>query len=59
MFQVNSDSRHIVIPGARSMNTVAMRLTAVMIEDALVSSTPMIHRSTPGPGDATAPLKGA
>jgi hypothetical protein len=50
MFQVNSGSRHMVIPGARSMNTVAMRLIPVRIDDVLTARIPMIHMSVPGPG---------
>src|SRR5690348_9516384 len=59
MFHVNSGIRHIVMPGARSMNTVAIRFTAVMIEAMLVSSTPMIHMSMPGPGLPVGPDSGA
>src|SRR6266496_2600088 len=50
MFQQNKDSRHMVMPGARSRNVVAIRLTAVMIEDTLVRRIPMIHMSGPAPG---------
>src|SRR5436190_2042720 len=49
MFQVNTGTRHIVIPGARSMNTVAMMLTAVMMLEADVSNRPMSTMSRPVP----------
>src|SRR5256885_4467507 len=49
MFQVKMGTRHIVMPGARSMNTVAMMLTAVMMLEADVSNKPMITMSMPVP----------
>src|SRR5947207_13048697 len=49
MFHVNRGTRHIVMPGARSMNTVAMMLTAVMMLEAEVRKSPMMTMSMPGP----------
>jgi len=40
----------MVMPGARSMKIVAIRLIAVRIDDVLTIRIPMIHMSAPGPG---------
>ena len=47
--QVKIGIRHIVIPGARKMNTVVARLTAVRIVASLARSTPTIQKSWPRP----------
>ena len=51
MFQVKIGIRNMVIPGARRQKTVVMRFTAVRIEATPVTTTPMIHRSAPDPGE--------
>ena len=51
MFQVKIGMRNMVMPGARRQSTVVMMLTAVRTVATPVSSTPMIHRSAPAPGE--------
>ncbi len=48
--QVNSGIRNIVIPGARMVRMVAMKLTAPRIVPNPVSASPNTHKSPPRPG---------
>jgi hypothetical protein len=50
MSQQKTGIRHMIIPGARYNTVVAIRLIAVMMEEALTISTPTIHKSIPEPG---------
>lgn len=50
MAQVNSGSRHIVIPGARRVITVVIRLTDPRMVPMPESTRPMIHAFAPTPG---------
>ena len=48
--QVNSGSRHIVMPGARSVMIVVMKLTAPRMVPNPPSVSPSAHRSPASPG---------
>ena len=50
MFQVKIGSRNIVMPGARSVMIVVMKLTAPRIVPSPETTRPMIQRSAPTPG---------
>src|SRR5690625_5631625 len=52
MFQENTGSRNIVIPGARMVSTVVMRLTEPRIVPNPVNARPITHRSPPAPGES-------
>src|ERR1700685_1787298 len=47
--QVKIGSRHIVIPGARKMNAVVTKLSAVMIDATETIARPTIQKSWPSP----------
>ncbi len=47
--QVKIGRRHIVIPGARKMNVVVTKLSAVMIDATETSAKPTIQKSWPSP----------
>ena len=51
MFQVKIGIRNIVMPGARMLKIVVMKLTAPRIVPKPASARPMIHRSPPSPGE--------
>ena len=53
MFQVKIGMRNIVMPGARMVDTVATRLTAVSTPDTPSRAMPTIQRSPPRPGERT------
>jgi hypothetical protein len=46
--------RHMVIPGARRHTTVVIMLTAARMVPRPDSTSPMIHRSPPTPGEYVA-----
>ena len=59
MFQVKIGIRNIVMPGARIVMMVVMKLTAPRMVPKPDSASPMIHMSAPMPGERTALLSGA
>ncbi len=59
MFQVNTGIRNIVMPGARRVMIVVMKLTAPRMVPKPASASPMIHISAPMPGERTIELSGA
>ncbi len=58
-FQVKIGIRNIVIPGARRVEIVAMKLTALSVVDTPVTTSPITHRSPPAPGEWRALFSGA
>ena len=58
MFQVKIGIRNIVIPGARSVITVVTMLTPPRIVPRPDRARPMIHRSSPTPGEFTKSFSG-
>jgi hypothetical protein len=59
MFQVKIGIRNIVMPGARSVMIVVMKLTAPRIVPRPEISRPTIHRSAPTCGERMTSLSGA
>ena len=59
MFQVKIGIRNIVMPGARMVKTVVMKLTPPRMVPRPDSARPMIHRSAPAPGEWITSLSGA
>jgi hypothetical protein len=59
MFQLKIGIRNMVMPGARMVNTVVMKLTPPRIVPSPDSARPMIHRSAPAPGEWMTSLSGA
>ena len=57
-FHVRIGIRNMVMPGARSMDTVVITLTAPSVPDVPVRMTEMIHRSAPSPGEPSGPDSG-
>ena len=57
--QVNSGSRNMVIPGARIVRIVVMKLTAPRMVPKPPRASPKTHRSPPMPGLLTALERGA
>ena len=57
-FQVRIGMRNMVMPGARSIVTVVMMLTALSVPDVPVRTTATIHRSAPRPGEPPGPDSG-
>src|SRR6266511_6234859 len=55
MVQQNMGSRNMVMPGARMLKIVVMKLTAPRIEEVPTSSSPSTHRSAPTPIPPAAP----
>jgi hypothetical protein len=57
-FQVKIGIRNMVMPGARMHKIVAMKLTPLRIVPSPDSTSPMIHKSPPLPGEYTALVSG-
>ena len=57
--QVNTGMRISVMPGARMLSTVTVRLMALTSDAVPVMSRPMAKKSTPWVGEKTTPLLGA
>ena len=51
MFQVKIGMRNMVMPGARRQKMVVTRLTPAKMVASPVSTSAMIHRSAPAPGE--------
>ena len=51
VFQVKIGRRHIVIPGARMVKMVVMKLTPPMMVPKPPRARPKTHRSPPRPGE--------
>src|SRR4051794_4068850 len=58
VFQVKIDMRHMVIPGARIVMIVVMKLTPPRIVPKPLSPRPSTHRLPPTPGENVAPDSG-
>ncbi len=58
VFQVKIGMRHIVMPGARIVMIVVMKLTAPRIVPKPLSTSPSIQRLPPTPGEKLAPASG-
>ena len=59
VIQVNTGIRMSVMPGARMLSTVTMRLTAPVSEAMPVMIRPMFQKSMPWLGEKMTPLFGA
>ncbi len=59
MFQVKTGIRNIVIPGARSVTTVVIMLTAPRMVPRPAITSPTTHRFPPAPGEWISVLSGA
>jgi hypothetical protein len=59
MFQVKIGIRNIVMPGARSVMIVVMKLTAPRIVPRPAIARPTIHRSAPSCGERMMSFSGA
>ena len=59
VFQVKIGIRNIVMPGARMVTIVVMKLTAPRIVPKPASARPKTHRSPPSPGEYTVLDSGA
>ncbi len=57
--QVNTGSRHIVMPGQRRQMMVVIMLTPPRMVPRPAMTRPMIHRSPPAPGELVALDSGA
>jgi hypothetical protein len=57
-FQVKIGIRNIVMPGARMQKIVVMKLTALKMVPNPDSTSPMIHKSPPTPGELAALVSG-
>ena len=58
MFQVKIGIRNIVMPGARSVITVVIMLTAPRMVPRPATASPTNHRSAPTPGELIASVSG-
>ena len=59
MFHVKIGMRNIVMPGARMVKIVVMKLTAPRMVPKPASASPMIQRSAPTPGENASLFSGA
>ena len=59
MFQVKIGIRNMVMPGARIVKMVVMKLTPPRMVPRPDSASPMIHMSAPAPGEWTTSFSGA
>ena len=58
VFHEKIGMRHIVIPGARIVMIVVMKLTAPRIVPKPLMPRPSIHKLPPAPGEKVAPARG-